>query len=261
MKENLYIIKIGGNCIDDKSVLLPFLKKFSALKGHKILIHGGGNIATDLAKRLNIEQTFYHGRRITDRSTLDIAVMSYRGLINSELVSTLQSLHCNAIGLSGTDAGLIKAHRRPITSIDYGYVGDIDAINTDIIQLLLENNLIPVIAPITTDEYGTLLNTNADTIATTTAIAMQDYYEVSLLFCFDKKGVFADADNQEVILNTLCESDYEKLRNNDTISNGMNPKLENAFHALNEGVSSIIIMHPDALEPNTENIIGTRIVK
>ena len=172
MKEQLYIIKIGGNCIDDKSVLIPFLSTFSAIQGKKILIHGGGSIATKHAELLDIQQNFHEGRRITDKKTLDIAVMSYRGLINAEITSLLQSMQCNAIGLCGADAGLLKAKKRLVNDIDFGFVGDIDvdSINVDIFRHLLEFPLIPVIAPITYDRFGNLLNTNADTIATMIAM-------------------------------------------------------------------------------------------
>jgi len=261
MKEQLHIIKIGGNCIDDKSVLLPFLSTFSAIPGKKILIHGGGSIATKHAQHLNIEQHFHNGRRITDKPTLDIAVMSYRGLINAEITSLLQSMQCNAIGVCGADAGLIKSEKRIIKDIDFGFVGDIndDSINIDMFCNLLEFPLIPVIAPITFDRFGTLLNTNADTIATIIAIALQRTFDVSLIFCFDKYGVLSDPSDSESIIESLDKSHYEMLQSQGIIQHGMIPKLDNAFHAIKSGVKTIILTSPDSLQSEVSNIKGTRI--
>lgn len=262
MKEQVHIIKIGGNCIDDKSVLLPFLSTFSGIPGKKILIHGGGSIATKHAQHLNIEQHFHNGRRITDKPTLDIAVMSYRGLINAEITSLLQSMQCNAIGICGADAGLIKSEKRIIKDIDYGFVGDINAnsINSDMFNHLLKFPLTPVIAPITFDRSGNLLNTNADTIATMIAIALQKIYDVSLIFCFDKNGVLSDPSDSESIIESLDKSHYEMLQSQGMIQHGMIPKLDNAFHALDSGVNTIFLTSPDSLQSDCTVTKGTRII-
>jgi acetylglutamate kinase len=262
MKEQLYIIKIGGNCIDDKSVLIPFLSTFSAIKGKKILIHGGGSIATKHAQLLNIQQHFHEGRRITDKQTLDIAVMSYRGLINAEITSILQSMHCNAIGVCGADAGLLKATKRLVNEIDFGFVGDIDedSINANILRHLLEFPLIPVIAPITYDRFGNLLNTNADTIATMIAITLQKTYDVTLIYCFDKSGVLSNPANEESMLVSLNKAEYDELKNQYMINNGMIPKLDNAFLALNSGVNTIYLTSPDSLQSDCTVKKGTRII-
>jgi acetylglutamate kinase len=261
MKEQLYIIKIGGNCIDDKSVLIPFLMIFSEIQGKKILIHGGGSIATKHAQLLNMQQHFHEGRRITDKQTLDIAVMSYRGLINAEITSILQSMHCNAIGVCGADAGLLKATKRLVNDIDFGFVGDIDedSINANILRHLLEFPLIPVIAPITYDRFGNLLNTNADTIATMIAITLQKTYDVTLIYCFDKSGVLSDPSDHDSVIESLQRSEYEILQSQGMIQHGMIPKLDNAFHAIESGVKTIILTSPDSLQSEVSNIKGTRI--
>ena len=262
MKEQLFIIKIGGNCIDDKSVLIPFLSTFSAIKGKKILIHGGGSIATKHAQLLNIQQHFHEGRRITDKQTLDIAVMSYRGLINAEITSILQSMHCNAIGVCGADAGLLKATKRLVNDIDFGFVGDIneDSINANILRHLLEFPLIPVIAPITYDRFGNLLNTNADTIATMIAIALQKTYDITLIYCFDKSGVLSDPSDHDSVIESLQRSEYEILQSQGMIQHGMIPKLDNAFLALNSGVNTIYLTSPDSLQSDCTVKKGTRII-
>lgn len=262
MKEQLYIIKIGGNCIDDKSVLIPFLSTFSAIKGKKILIHGGGSIATKHAQLLNIQQHFHEGRRITDKQTLDIAVMSYRGLINAEITSILQSMHCNAIGVCGADAGLLKATKRLVNDIDFGFVGDIneDSINANILRHLLEFPLIPVIAPITYDRFGNLLNTNADTIATMIAITLQKTYDITLIYCFDKSGVLSDPSDHDSVIESLQRSEYEILQSQGMIQHGMIPKLDNAFLALNSGVNTIYLTSPDSLQSDCTVKKGTRII-
>ena len=233
MKEQLYIIKIGGNCIDDKSVLLPFLSTFSAIQGKKILIHGGGSIATKHAQ-----------------------------LLNAEITSKLQSMNCNAIGLCGADAGLIKATKRLVNDIDFGFVGDIDedSINVDIFRHLLEFPLIPIIAPITYDRFGNLLNTNADTIATMIAIALQKTYDITLIYCFDKSGVLSNPAKEESMLVSLNKAEYDELKNQCMIHNGMIPKLDNAFLALNSGVNTIFLTSPDSLKSNCMVIKGTRII-
>lgn len=263
MNDPLHIIKIGGTCIDDSSILMPFLSTFSGIQGKKILIHGGGAVATKHAQLLNLRQYFHEGRRITDKPTLDIAVMSYRGLINAEITSILQSLHCNAIGMCGADAGLIKATKREVKEIDFGFVGDIDeySINIDMCRYLLDIPLTPIIAPITFDRFGNLLNTNADTIATMIAISLQKIYDISLYYCFDKSGVLSNPAHEDSMLETINKKEYELLKNNGIIFEGMIPKLDNAFHALESGVTRIYLTSPDSLQSNCSITKGTRVIE
>jgi acetylglutamate kinase len=243
-KEALFVIKIGGNIIDDAEKLKTFLNHFTAINSKKILVHGGGKLATQLAKDLGIEQQMIEGRRITDAATLKIVTMVYAGFINKNIVVQLQSNGSNAIGFTGADANLIKAHKRLANTaigIDYGFVGDIDEVNTAAIQPLLAQDIAIVVAPITHDGNGQLLNTNADTIAQSIATAMSSSYEVSLLYCFEKKGVLLDSNDDNSVIPTINQSYFKKLKDEKLIFAGMIPKLENAFAALEKGVSKVII--------------------
>lgn len=243
-KEALFVIKIGGNIIDDTAKLENFLKQFSDIQGKKILVHGGGKLATQLAKDLGVEQEMVEGRRITDATTLKIVTMVYAGFINKNIVAQLQSNSNNAIGFTGADANLIKAHKRLPTAskgVDYGFVGDIDEVNTAAIEPLLAQNITIVVAPITHDGKGQLLNTNADTIAQSIATAMGSKYEVSLLYCFEKAGVLLDANDDNSVIPTINPSYFNKLKGEQLIFAGMIPKLENAFAALERGVGKVII--------------------
>jgi acetylglutamate kinase len=244
IKESLYVIKIGGNIIDDAVKLENFLKHFTEIPGKKILVHGGGKLATQLANDLGINQEMVEGRRITDAATLKIVTMVYAGFINKNIVAQLQSNGTNAIGFTGADANLIKAHKRlPSASkgIDYGFVGDVDKVNTAAIEPLLAQNIAIVIAPITHDGKGQLLNTNADTVAQSIATAMGKKYEVSLLYCFEKNGVLLDANDDNSVIPTINPSYFNKLKDEQLIFAGMIPKLENAFAALEKGVGKVII--------------------
>jgi acetylglutamate kinase len=243
-KEALFVIKIGGNIIDDASKLNDFLKQFAAIQGKKILIHGGGKLATQLAKDLGIEQEMVDGRRITDAATLKIVTMVYAGFINKNIVAILQSNGNNAIGFTGADANLIKAHKRLASAsngIDYGFVGDVDVVNTAAIEPLLIQDIAIVVAPITHDGNGQLLNTNADTIAQSIATSMSGKYEVSLLYCFEKNGVLLDANDDTSVIPAINPSYFKKLKEEQLIFAGMIPKLENAFEALERGVGKVII--------------------
>lgn len=258
--KKLRIIKIGGHIIDDKNRLLAFLKKFQKLEGPKILVHGGGGSATALAETLGVKQTMIEGRRITDSKTLEIAVMVYAGLINKTIIAQLQMLNCNAIGLTGADANLIKSKKRDNTLIDYGFVGDIlsDGVNVPVIVELLEKNTIPVLSPITHDGEGNLLNTNADTLASKMAVAMAKHYSVTLTYCFEKKGVLRETNKEASYLHEITMANYIQLKNQHIISDGMIPKLDNAFDALANGVSSIEIGQAENLNPNSNlAFIGT----
>ena len=261
-KEALFVIKIGGNIIDDTSKLEKFLQQFTQVQGKKILVHGGGKLATQLAKDLGIEQEMVDGRRITDAATLKIVTMVYAGFINKNIVAILQSNGNNAIGFTGADANLIKAHKRLATAskgIDYGFVGDIDEVNTSAIEPLLIQNIAIVVAPITHDGLGQLLNTNADTIAQSIATAMSSKYEVSLLYCFEKNGVLLDAKDDASVIPTINPSYFIKLKEEQLIFAGMIPKLENAFEALEKGVGKVIIGKAESILDLVNAKAGTTI--
>jgi acetylglutamate kinase len=261
-KEVLFVIKIGGNIIDDASKLKLFLKHFTEIQGKKILVHGGGKLATQLAKDLGIEQEMVEGRRITDAATLKIVTMVYAGYINKNIVAQIQANGNNVIGFTGADANLIKAHKRlPSASngIDYGFVGDVDEVNTTAIEPLLEQNIAIVIAPITHDGNGQLLNTNADTIAQSIATAMGSKYDVSLLYCFEKNGVLLDANDDTSVIQTINPSYFKKLKEEQLIFAGMIPKLENAFTALEKGVGKVIIGKAESIMDLVNAKAGTTI--
>ena len=263
-KEVLFVIKIGGNIIDDAIKLEKFLAHFTEIKGKKILVHGGGKLATQLAKDLGIEQQMVDGRRITDATTLKIVTMVYAGFINKNIVAQLQSNGTNAIGFTGADANLIKAHKRlnsGSNGIDYGFVGDNDEVNTAAIEPLIAQNIAIVIAPITHDGKGQLLNTNADTIAQSIATALGTKYEVSLLYCFEKNGVLLDANNDDSVISKINLSDFKKLKDENIIFAGMIPKLENAFAALEKGVEKVIIGKAESILDLVIAKTGTTIQK
>lgn len=259
--EKLHIVKIGGNIIDDPLMLRKFLVDFSEIRGHKILIHGGGKIATDLADKLGLEQRMVEGRRITDASTLDLVVMTYAGLINKKVVAGLQARSCNAIGLSGADGNLIRARRREHTEIDFGFVGDVEAGGVDAAQLtvLLNRGQVPVICPITHDGNGNLLNTNADTLACAIALAMKEGFHVGLYYCFEKNGVLQDPADNDSYISLLDKQKYSELKAKGIISRGMIPKLDNAFQAAESGISPLALCHASALATIGKKIKGTQL--
>ena len=257
--EKLYVIKIGGNIIDDEIKLSSFLKVFAAVEGKKILVHGGGKLATKLAGQLGIEQQIIDGRRITDAETLKIVTMVYAGYINKNIVAQLQANHCNAIGLSGADGNMIKAHKRKHDTIDYGFVGDIDTVNVDLLQNLLSNNMSVVAAPITYDASGGLLNTNADTIAQEIARAISSLYEVTLIYSFEKNGVLLDINDETSVIPHISAAYYTELKEKELIFAGMIPKLDNAFAALANGAHTIIIGKAEELKELISGKAGTTI--
>jgi len=262
--EALFIIKIGGNVIDNSEKLHHFLKSFADLKGFKILVHGGGKVATKIADEMHIEAKMIDGRRITDIETLRVVTMVYAGLINKNLVAQLQKYGCNAIGLSGADGNLIKAKKRLVETIDYGYVGDLDksSIETENLSKLINNGFIPVFSAITHDGDGQLLNTNADTIAAALAIGMAQHYQTSLVYCFDKKGVLIDIDDENSVIREINPLGYKHLKENGLIADGMLPKLHNAFEAINKGVKEVFIGSADDLkELQNKGGFGTRLIK
>lgn len=249
MKRKLHVIKIGGNIIDDQKRLAEFLRKFADISEAKILVHGGGKSATELANALGIHQTIIEGRRITNAATLDVIVMVYAGLINKSIVAKLQAFQCNATGFCGADGNLIQSKKREHPEIDYGFVGDIlsDGIDTSTIELCLNNGLIPVISAVTHDGNGQLLNTNADAIASGIAVSMNTYNDVNLTYCFDKKGVLTDFENESSYLPEMSMKDYINLSSKGIIAKGMIPKLDNAFKALEHGVKKVNICSADEI--------------
>ncbi|TCC97518.1 acetylglutamate kinase [Pedobacter hiemivivus] len=263
MKKKLSVIKIGGNVIDDSEKLHRFLLDFTALPGDKILIHGGGKIATELGVSLGVEAKMVEGRRITDIETLRVVTMVYAGLINKNMVAQLQAKGCNAIGLTGADGNIIKAVKRPVKDIDYGFVGDLDAssVSTKTLSSLLEVGLVPVLCAITHDGETQLLNTNADTIASAVAVAMSDFYETSLIYCFEKRGVMRDIDDDSSLVTEIKMEQFDTLKSEGVVSGGMIPKLHNAFEAIKSGVAAVYIGKADELPQINENNFGTRLIK
>jgi acetylglutamate kinase len=264
-KEKLYVIKIGGNIIDDEQKLLLFLKSFatifSQLHGLRvILVHGGGKLASKMAAQLGIEQQMVDGRRITDAETLRIVTMVYAGLINKNIVAQLQANGCNSLGLCGADGNVIQSHKRSHPTIDYGFVGDVDVVNTTLLKSLLQQNMAAVLAPITHDGKGQLLNTNADTIAQETAKALSSLYDVELIYSFEKNGVLLDVNDENSVIPTLTKSYYEELKDKQLIFAGMIPKLDNAFAAINSGVSKVIIGKAEELQQLIMGEKGTTII-
>jgi acetylglutamate kinase len=256
-KETLYVIKIGGNIIDDEQRLAGFLASFAALKGKKILVHGGGKLATKLAADLNVPQQMVDGRRITDAETLKIITMVYAGLINKNIVAALQMHGTDAIGLTGADGDLIRSAKRSNAGIDYGFVGDVKKVNDRFLVSLLNDNITVVVAPVTHDGQGSLLNTNADTIAQEIATAMAQHYAVHLIYSFEKSGVLTDVNDENSLIPLLTRSLYEQYRSEQKIFAGMIPKLDNAFAAISSGVSKVIIGKAEELAALTDGSSGT----
>lgn len=261
MRKKINIIKIGGNIIDDEQSLSSFLKKFSSLEGLKILVHGGGKLATKLASQLGVEQRMIEGRRITDEETLKIVTMVYAGYINKNIVARLQATGCNAIGVCGADANLVPATKRNHPTIDYGYAGDVNSeqLVSENWELFLSNGLIPVVAPITHDTKGTLLNTNADTMAQEIAKALSANFEVNLVYSFEKTGVLLDVNDESTVIANLTGTYYRQLKQEQKIFAGMIPKLDNAFAALHSGVGKVIIGKAEALHELIAGRSGTSI--
>ena len=257
--ENLYVIKIGGNIVDNPALLTECLLSFSKIKGQAILVHGGGKLATSLAAELGITQTMVEGRRITDAETLKIVTMVYAGYINKNIVAQLQALGINAMGLSGADANLIKAHKRVHASIDYGFVGDVDDVNVEFVNELLQRNIRLVVAPITHNGEGQLLNTNADTIAQSIATGIASHYNVHLIYGFEKEGVLLDVNVPSSLIKHINRPSYQKLKEEKIIFEGMVPKIDNAYLALDNGVKSVIIGRAEKMNELINGTTGTTI--
>jgi acetylglutamate kinase len=263
-KQKLFIIKIGGNVIDSQDALQSFLKDFSTIGAMKILIHGGGKVATRIGEQLGIESKYTNGRRITDDATIDLVTMVYGGLVNKKIVAQLQALKTNAVGLSGADANCIPAGKRPVKEVDYGWVGDVEAANVEIntLKLLLENGLVPVFAPLTHDGHGHILNTNADTIASSLAVALSACYDVRLIYCFEKKGILEDVDDQGSVIRLIDKQTYRDLLSRQKLFAGILPKIDNAFAAIDAGVNEVLVGDAgDLVQNTTPNTSGTLFIK
>ena len=260
--EQLFVIKIGGNVIDDPEKLNGFLGTFADIKGKKILVHGGGKIATKIGHELGIEPDYHQGRRITDDKTIDLVTMVYGGLVNKKIVASLQALKNTAIGLTGADGNVIAAVKRPVKEIDFGWVGDVkdDSVNTDFLNSLLNQDITPVFAALTHDQEGHMLNTNADTIASVLAVALSEFYQVRLIYCFEKKGVLLDIEDEDSVITQIDYQKYQQLLSENKLFEGIIPKIDNAFAAINSGVREVLIGDSNALAANTSpNTTGTLI--
>ena len=245
--EKLTIIKIGGNVINDELALRQFLADFSKVEGKKILVHGGGKIATEVSSKLGVVTKMHEGRRITTAENLDVVVQIYAGLINKNVVAQLQKEGCNAIGLTGADGNSILAVKRPVKEVDFGFVGDVVEVNSASIHALLENDMTPVFCAVTHNKEGQLLNTNADTIAAELAIGMSELYDTELVYCFEKNGVLMDMEDDHSVIPIIDSAKYEELKKENIIHEGMLPKMENCFEALQKNVGKVIIGNANAL--------------
>lgn len=258
MKEKLTIVKVGGAVVEDEAQLSQLLKDFSAIPGKKVLVHGGGRRATQVASQLGLENQMVNGRRITDKNMLQVVTMVYGGLVNKNLVARLQAHGVNALGLTGADMNVIRSHKRPpvsikketgeTTTVDFGFVGDVDCADGKMLATLIDEGITPVMAPLTHDGQGHILNTNADTIAGEVAKALSLYYEVTLIFSFEKKGVLSDPDDDDSVIPVITRNDFKNYVEKGVISGGMIPKLENAFQAINGGVHQVIITLATAID-------------
>jgi len=247
MDQQLTIVKVGGKVLEDPETLKVFLDDFSALPGAKILVHGGGRSATNMAQRLDVETKMVEGRRVTDAKMLEVVTMVYGGLVNKNVVAGLQSRGVNAFGVTGADFNLIKAHKRTGTEIDYGFVGDVDEVNSDALADLVKQEIVPVVAPLTHDGNGNLLNTNADTIASSLAVSFALKFDTSLVYCFEKPGVLINPDDDNTVIEYLNRELFDMYREEGIIAEGMVPKLENGFNSLTNGVMEVVITNIEGL--------------
>lgn len=239
--EKLTLIKVGGKIVEEADTLNRLLQDFAAIEGYKVLVHGGGRSATKIASQLGIESKMVNGRRITDSDMLNVVTMVYGGLVNKRIVAGLQALNINALGLTGADMNVIRSEKRPVTEIDYGFVGDVKEVNADLLSTLIKQGIVPVLAPLTHDKKGNMLNTNADTIAGEAAKALAKYFDVTLMFCFEKKGVLLDENDDESVIPELSRDSFKRYVEAGIIQGGMIPKLENAYQAIDAGVKQVII--------------------
>lgn len=256
--EKLTLIKVGGKIVEEQAALSRLLASFAAIPGRKVLVHGGGRSATAMASRLGIESRMVGGRRITDKAMLEVVTMVYAGLVNKNIVAGLQALGVNALGMTGADMNILLSDKRPVGEVDYGYVGDVRRVDAAALSALIEMGVVPVIAPLTHDGQGSMLNTNADTMAGETAKALASRYEVSLVYCFEKRGVLRDENDDNSVIAEMTRQQFETYRAEGVVQGGMIPKLENAFDAIRHGVREVIITRADAIGQPHE---GTRIVE
>lgn len=254
--DTLNIVKVGGKIVEDPTALNQFLLDFSKLPGHKLLVHGGGTLASELSEKLGIHSVMAQGRRITDAATLKVVVMVYAGLVNKNIVARLQANNIQALGLCGADLNLIRSSKRAVQAIDYGYVGDVQEVQGEVLAGLIKSGIVPVLAPLTHDNKGQLLNTNADTIAAETAKALVDHFEVHLVYCFEKAGVLLNADDDESLIPKMNEAAFKDYLQQGVIQGGMIPKLQNAFEAIHCGVKDVSITKAQNILLNT----GTKII-
>lgn len=253
--EKLTLIKVGGKIVEEPDTLQQLLRDFSSIEGHKVLVHGGGRSATKIASQLGIESQMVNGRRITDAEMLKVVTMVYGGLVNKNIVAGLQALQVNALGLTGADMNIMRSDKRPVKDVDYGFVGDVKEVNADVLVSLIQQGIVPVLAPLTHDKQGHMLNTNADTIAGEAAKALAKYFDVTLMFCFEKKGVLLNEDDDESVIPEIDRTSFQKYVAEGIIQGGMIPKLENAFQAIDAGVKEVIITQASEIHKHT----GTRV--
>ena len=248
MKEKITVIKVGGKIVEEQATLAALLDRFAAIEGHKVLIHGGGRSATRIAAQLGIESRMVDGRRITDKEMLEVVTMVYGGLVNKNIVAGLQARGINALGLTGADCNIIRAHKRPVKSVDYGFVGDVETADGAMLSKFIGQEITPIVAPLTHDGKGNLLNTNADTMAAETAKALAAHYDVTLIYCFELPGVMRNPEDESSLIATITRESYGTLLADGTVSGGMIPKIDNAFNAIESGVERVIITRADAID-------------
>ena len=255
IKEKLTVIKVGGKIVEEEATLNQLLADFSAIEGYKVLVHGGGRSATKLAAQLGIESQMVNGRRITDAETLKVVTMVYGGLVNKNIVAGLQAKGVNAMGLTGADMNVIRSVKRPVKDVDYGFVGDVEKVNAELLGNLIRQGVVPVMAPLTHDGQGSMLNTNADTIAGETAKALAELFDVTLVFCFEKKGVLSDENDDDSVIPVITPELFKEYVEKGVIQGGMIPKLENSFSAIDAGVSQVVITLASAIHQEGGTII------
>jgi len=254
--DKLIVIKVGGKIVEEPESLLALLKDFARIEGHKVLVHGGGRAATQVAARLGIESRMVNGRRITDLETLKVVTMVYAGLVNKNIVAGLQALDVNALGLTGADLNYMRSEKRPVGEVDYGFVGDVKDVHSEILATLIHQGVVPVLAPLTHDKKGNMLNTNADTIAGEAAKALAKHFDVTLMYCFEKEGVLMDADDDSSVIPQITREIFANYVSSGIIQGGMIPKLENAYEAIDAGVKEVIITKSDNIFKGG----GTRVI-
>lgn len=253
--EKLTVVKVGGKIVEETETLMQLLRDFAKIEGHKVLVHGGGRSATAIAAKLGIESKMVDGRRITDAETLKVVTMVYGGLVNKQIVAGLQSLGINALGLTGADLNYMRSEKRPVAAVDYGYVGDVKEVNASILADLIAKSVVPVLAPLTHDMQGNMLNTNADTIASEAAKALSAFFDTTLMYCFEKKGVLSNPDDDDSVIAEITPEIFKEHRRTEVISGGMIPKIENSLAAVNAGVKRVVITRSDLIHTQEGTVI------